>query len=153
MIALVSKFIHSRTFSTVADYFSILRSFFYDNPYLSDIERKKIIILTPTPYPIVRTVNNVPTYVLSGSIRSICWSITCNYYLSDILTYSNLWYSMYHHVHLVLTGKNFGTVLAQPLTGFLCQYGFDGGWPPYSMYLVSLLFYTVLNVFLLNERL
>ncbi len=27
------------------------------------------------------------------------------------------------------TGKNFGTVLAQPLTGFLCEYGFDGGWP------------------------
>ena len=29
----------------------------------------------------------------------------------------------------VYSGANFGTVLAQPLSGYLCQYGPWGGWP------------------------
>jgi ACS family sodium-dependent inorganic phosphate cotransporter-like MFS transporter 5 len=29
----------------------------------------------------------------------------------------------------VFTGAQFGTVITLPLSGLLCQYGFDGGWP------------------------
>ena len=27
------------------------------------------------------------------------------------------------------SGSQFGTVISLPLSGLLCQYGFDGGWP------------------------
>lgn len=29
----------------------------------------------------------------------------------------------------VFTGAQFGTVVTLPLSGILCEYGFDGGWP------------------------
>jgi hypothetical protein len=29
----------------------------------------------------------------------------------------------------VFTGAQFGTVITLPLSGLLCQHGFDGGWP------------------------
>ena len=29
----------------------------------------------------------------------------------------------------VFTGAQFGTVITLPVTGILCEYGFDGGWP------------------------
>ena len=32
-------------------------------------------------------------------------------------------------VSIVFAGATFGTIIANPVTGLLCDYGFDGGWP------------------------
>ena len=42
---------------------------------------------------------------------------------------TEIYYRAFKRFTIFLSGKNFGTVLAQPLTGILCEYGFDGGWP------------------------